>query len=230
MGDLRLAWRRLRKTPTASAVAVITLTLAIGANTAILSVVKAVLLNPLPYRDSSRVVTLAITAPDMPGNETVDAITPEDQRERSRLVESLSIYGDASTVMVENGQGEIVRGLRVNANFFDTLGVKMQTRAGFSSRGGPAGPAVHGGHFEPRFLDAAVRRRSGNCGAGGAHPSPRNENRSAPTGRRNCCPKSRLRHPSAVGIRFKPHLADRPVNREIRKTSTLAAIRSPAPQ
>lgn len=131
MGDLRLAGRTLRKTPAASAVAVITLTLAIGANTAIFSVVKAVLLNPLPYQDANRLVTLAITAPDMPDNQTVDALTPEDWRKRSRSVESLSIYGDASTVMVENGQGEIVRGLRVNSNFFDTLGVKMQLGRAF---------------------------------------------------------------------------------------------------
>jgi len=105
--------------------------LAIGANTAIFSVLKAVLLNPLPYRDAGRLVTLAITAPDMPGNQLVDAFTPADWRERSRSFESLSLYGDASAVLVQNGHAEIVRGLRVNSNFFDTLGVRMQLGRAF---------------------------------------------------------------------------------------------------
>src|SRR5579872_956463 len=130
MSDLRYAWRALRNS-SASAVAVITLALGIGANTAIFSVVKAVLLKPIPYRDPSRIVALAKTAPDMPDNELVDALTAEDWRTRSRSFESFALYGDASGVLVQNGRAEVIRALRVTSGFFDTLGVPMQLGRAF---------------------------------------------------------------------------------------------------
>ncbi len=126
MGDLRFSLRSLRKNPTLAATAIVTLALGSGANTAIFSVVKAVLLNSLPYRDPSRVVAIAETAPDMPDNQLSDAFTAEDWRTRSRSLASMGMYGDASGVLVENGQGEIIRGLRVTSGFFGTLGVTMQ--------------------------------------------------------------------------------------------------------
>jgi predicted permease len=58
--DLRLAWRRLRTAPTFAAIAIVTLALAIGANTAIFSIADAVLFRPLPYADADRVYVLAM--------------------------------------------------------------------------------------------------------------------------------------------------------------------------
>lgn len=125
--------RTLRKDPAVTAAAVITLALGIGANTAIFSVVKAVLLNPLPYGEPERLVAVAKTAPDLPENQLADPFTAAEWRERSRSFERLALYGDSSGVLVENGQGEIVRALRVTSGFFKTLGVEMQLGREFLS-------------------------------------------------------------------------------------------------
>ena len=131
MSDFYFATRWFLKHRAFTALAVLTLALGIGVNTAIFSVFKAVLLNPLPFHQPERLVTLALIAPTMPYNTTVDAETVMDWRTRVNSFENVTLYADVSTVLVENGQGEIVRGLRVNSNFFDTLGVKMHLGRAF---------------------------------------------------------------------------------------------------
>ena len=64
LGDLRYACRSLLRQPTFAAVAILTLVLGIGTNTAIFSVIKAVLLNQLPYADASRLVVVREQNPD----------------------------------------------------------------------------------------------------------------------------------------------------------------------
>ena len=122
--DLRFAFRALRKAPTLTAAAVLTLALGIGLNTAIFSVVESVLLKRLPYRDPSRLVRL--TRVNAAGIDDRFSIwTVAEWQRRSRTLDSVAMYDDAGLILVENGHAEALRGMRVTAGFFDTLGVPM---------------------------------------------------------------------------------------------------------
>jgi hypothetical protein len=94
MGDVRYAVRSLRRQPTFTAVAVLTLVLGIGANTAIFSVIKAVLLNQLPYRDPARLVVVSEQNPD--GN-ICPMFTPRTTIERQTGSPTSSSGGDGGS-------------------------------------------------------------------------------------------------------------------------------------
>src|SRR6266850_6494081 len=125
VSDLRFAVRQLRNAPTLTSIAVLTLALGVGLNTAIFSVVESVLLNQLPYRDPARLVTLVQRDPANPRADEVGGWTVRELRARSRLLEHVAIYGDAQLMLTENGDAEVLRGMRASAEFFDTLGVSM---------------------------------------------------------------------------------------------------------
>jgi len=123
--DVRFGARQLRRNPVFTFVALLTLALGIGVNTAIFSVVDAVLLRSLPFPDPGRLVTIAESDPDTPQPLTVDFTTTHDLRERSTSFQSLSLTRGGNGVMTEGGEPELINGLRVGYDFFDTLGVKM---------------------------------------------------------------------------------------------------------
>ena len=122
--DLRYGLRMLRKQPGFTAVAVITLALAIGANTAIFSVVYPVLLRPLPFRDAGRLVTIGESR-DKIGCCSYYASYPDylDWAASLKSIHSLAGYASDAYTITGNGEPKTVFAAMVTTNFFSTLGV-----------------------------------------------------------------------------------------------------------
>ncbi|HEV8346194.1 MAG TPA: ABC transporter permease [Vicinamibacterales bacterium] len=123
--DLRFGARTLRKAPAVTGAAVLTLALGVGFNTAIFSVVESILLNQLPYRDPAAIVTLTQIDSTHSAAAGVGEWTVNEWRRRSRSLETISTYNDAQLMLTGSGDADVLRGMRVSAEFFDTLGVKM---------------------------------------------------------------------------------------------------------
>ena len=121
--DLRYAARMLMKRPGFAAVAVLTLALGIGANTAIFSVVNAVLLRPLPYPESNRLVFLSEWSREIP-DMSISMANFNDWRAQNRVFESMVPYQNDNVVLTGRGEPERVRLRRVTAGLFPTLRIK----------------------------------------------------------------------------------------------------------
>ena len=121
--DLRYGVRMLLKNPGFSLLAVLTLALGIGANTAIFSVVNAVVLQPLPFREPERLVW--IWGAFQQGN-TASVSPPDflDYRAQNRSFEELSAMRFSSFNLTGTSEPERLQGARVTTNFFRTLGVQ----------------------------------------------------------------------------------------------------------
>ena len=121
--DMRFGVRTLRKNPAFAMIAVVTLALGIGANTAVFSVVEGVVLAPLPYPRSDRLVMvsesrpnvkqLAITYPDF-----------QDWQRDARSFEQMAAFNWRDYELTQPGTSEHLKGLEVSSGFFATLGVK----------------------------------------------------------------------------------------------------------
>jgi putative ABC transport system permease protein len=121
--DLRYGGRSLRKNPGFALVAILTLALGIGANTAIFSVVNGVLLDPLPYAEPDR-LTFIWAALDEVGYRRAPLSGPElnDLRERSRLFQDFGSIWSTTGALVEGDEPESLRLGLVTANFLPLLG------------------------------------------------------------------------------------------------------------
>ena len=122
--DFRYGLRMLRKNPSYTAVAIITLALAIGANTAIFSVVYPVLLRPLPFRDAERLVTIGESRHQI-GCCSYLASYPDflDWKRSAKSFQSIAGYAPDAFTLTGNGDPKTMFCAMVTTNFFSTLGV-----------------------------------------------------------------------------------------------------------
>jgi predicted permease len=141
--DVRYGARALRRTPAFTIVAVLTLALAIGANSAVFTMVNSVLLKPLPFHDPERLFLASYVPIDLPF-EVPPGLADRawlDYRERARAFDKLTAYVGRQTVLSAGGAGDAatVAGARVDASFFAVLGVSPILGRAFASEEGLAG-------------------------------------------------------------------------------------------
>ncbi|HLJ88103.1 MAG TPA: ABC transporter permease [Candidatus Angelobacter sp.] len=123
--DLRHGLRLMRRRPGFTAVVVLTLALGIGANTAIFSLLDAVLLRPLPYRDPGRLAML--WAEDTLHNdqeEQVSLLNFADWKSQSHTFEDMALFRPQTFLLGSDGSPDRMRSARVSANFFPLLGIE----------------------------------------------------------------------------------------------------------
>jgi putative ABC transport system permease protein len=160
VGDLRLAFRSLRATPIVTAIAILSLALGIGANTAIFSIVNSLLLRSLPVRDPARLVLL--TEGTMTRPRAWSFPVWEQIRRRPELFERTAAWSFTRFNLAPGGETAFVDGLWASGSFFDTLGVPALLGRTFSdvddrAGAGADGPvAVISYAFWQRHLDGAA--------------------------------------------------------------------------
>lgn len=124
--DLRVAVRGLRRTPGFTLVALLTLALGIGANSAIFGVVRSTLLRPLPYPESERLVQVWTDYRKQNGREAPEWLTPPDfaeWRDQNRTFTSMASYGGWGPDLTGSGDPVALSGLAVSGDYFAVLGV-----------------------------------------------------------------------------------------------------------
>jgi predicted permease len=169
--DLRYAVRQLRRNRGFALLAIVIMALAIGATTAVFSVVNAVILRPLPYPDSDQLVTFANslrtnTATESIGNQ-VSIANFQDWRAQAKSFDAMAYYTSRETSVTSGAAAEYVHAARVSADFFRVFAVKPifgrlftaeETKVG-SSETAIVSYAYWQSHFghDPRPLGQTIR-------------------------------------------------------------------------
>jgi putative ABC transport system permease protein len=157
--DLRFAARQLRKSPAFAFVAALTLAAGIGATTAIFSVLNGVVLRPLPYRDSERIVrVLGVDSKGQPmlsmADPTFDALAT-----MTRSFSALAEYRSQDMAVVINGEAVQARGAMASKRFFDVIGTRPAAGRFFVPEeqqiGAPLAAVISSGLAERVFGGAA---------------------------------------------------------------------------
>ncbi len=168
--NLRYAFRTLRNSPGFAAVAILTLALGIGANTAIFSVVNAVLLQPLSYPHPDRLVELELSSPQ--GNGDVTSIPKFNVwREQTDVFDSVAAYDFSGPGINLTGgdRPELIKGIHVSADYFRVFGAPVALGRTFTPEedrpGGPAVVVISNGLWRNRFGgDPGILNRSIDLG------------------------------------------------------------------
>ncbi len=131
--DIRFTLKTMIRKPFFTALAGITLAVGIGANTAIFSVVDGVLLNPLPFPESSRLVSANHVAPGLnlplvPHSEGMYLF----YKEHFRTLSGFTVSGDHTINLITDGEPQRLRAARVTQTFFDVMGVQPMLGRGFA--------------------------------------------------------------------------------------------------
>jgi hypothetical protein len=128
MQNLKFALRLLRKSPGFAFIAILIMALGIGANTAIFSVVHAVLLEPLPFRDADSLVQVWHTPPQksFPGMTrfAVSAANFLDWQKQNHVFDQMALISGTSFDITGAGKPESIRASTVSPDFFSVLGVE----------------------------------------------------------------------------------------------------------
>ena len=128
LSDARLALRLFRRTPVQTAIAVLSITLSVGATAVVFAAIKAVLIDPLPYARAGELVQFRSEFPKMQQQSHGDWVFWNDTQEvikRTRTLESVGVYRNAVFDLAADAGGtpEALYGLKVSAGLFPTLGV-----------------------------------------------------------------------------------------------------------
>ncbi len=122
LADIRYGLRMLARSPGFTAIAVLTLALGIGANTALFSVVNGVLLNPLAYPQSGKLVAIYEKTPGY-DKAPIEYLNFLDWQRSSRSFASMAAYRNEDYNFIGTGEGERLSGYMISSEFFTTLGV-----------------------------------------------------------------------------------------------------------
>jgi predicted permease len=166
--EFRQAARRLARSPVFSLAALLTLALAIGANASIFAVVQRVVLNPLPYPDSDRIVTIGHRVPRMTNTPRFDAMPPGmyfHYTDRARTLESVAAYLTLDMTVTGQREPERIRVTNVTPSLMSVLRVPPAHGRWFSTaEGEPGAPRVvvlsHGFWLRRFGGDRAILGRS----------------------------------------------------------------------
>jgi putative ABC transport system permease protein len=144
--DVFTALRRLRHSPLLVVIVVLTFALGIGANLTVFSVLNSVLLQPIPYPNAARLVTIRVVNPRMGGSFPDSFSLPDlwDVRTRTTVLQNATAFNEGSPTLTGYGKPAALRSMNVTWRYFDTLGIRPELGAF------PAQP--HGAHA----LDAQI--------------------------------------------------------------------------
>ena len=154
--DVRFAARMLRNNPGFAAVAVLTLALGIGANSAIFSVVNAVLLQPLPYAEPGQLLFISSSDLRSKANGINVSLTKLSLiREQHQVIESIAAYYGTSLSLVTDREPEAINGARTTYDLFSVLGISPARGRAFlpeeEAQGGPDVAIISDGFWHSHF-------------------------------------------------------------------------------